>query len=219
MGDLLGGSEDGLELSRFTVFEVEKLMELGDKWSLPVLDYLFRRIQMALQGQPAWLFLDEAWLMLQHRVFASKIREWLKVLRKANCSVVMATQNLNDFANSVIFSDVLQSTASKIYLPNVHARNEDTAAIYSRMGLNTQQIGIIATAEQKRQYYHVTERGNRLFELGLGPLALSFVAANDKASITEIMKIEAKYGADWPKVWLKDRTGLELDYFLAGFTE
>ena len=217
MGTLLAAEQDGLNLSRLTVFEVEKLMDLGDKWSLPVLDYLFRRIQVALRGQPAWLFLDEAWLMLQHPVFASKIREWLKVLRKANCAVVLATQNLDDFAGSSIFTEIVQSTASKIFLPNVHARNEDTADVYKRMGLNNQQINIIAKAEAKRHYYHVTEDGKRLFELALGPIARCFVAASDKESIAAIQKLQEKYGENWPEIWVRERTGLELKDYYAGF--
>jgi type IV secretion system protein TrbE len=69
-------------------------MNLGDKYALPVLLYLVRRIEMSLKGQPAMIVLDEAWVMLGHPVFRAKIREWLKVLRKANGSVVMATQSL-----------------------------------------------------------------------------------------------------------------------------
>ena len=34
MGHLLDASEDGLELSDFTVFEIEELMALGDRFAL-----------------------------------------------------------------------------------------------------------------------------------------------------------------------------------------
>ena len=45
MGHLLDAEEDGLPLSDFTVFEIEELMSLGDKYALPTLLYLFRRIE------------------------------------------------------------------------------------------------------------------------------------------------------------------------------
>jgi type IV secretory pathway VirB4 component len=118
-----------LSLSDFTVFEIEELMNLGEKFALPVLLYLFRRIERALNGQPAVIILDEAWLMLGHPAFRAKIREWLKVLRKANCLVLMATQSLSDAANSGILDVIVESTATKIFLPNVYARDEDTAAL------------------------------------------------------------------------------------------
>lgn len=205
MGHLLDAEEDGLTFSDFTVFEIEELMNLGEKYALPTLLYLFRRIECALKGQPAVIILDEAWLMLGHPVFRAKIREWLKVLRKANCLVLMATQSLSDAANSGILDVIVESTATKIFLPNIYARDEDTAALYHRMGLNARQIEILATAIPKRQYYYVSENGRRLYDLALGPLALSFVGASDKDSISTIKTLEAKHGDAWVHEWLAGR--------------
>lgn len=215
MGHLLDAEEDGLSLTDFTVFEIEELMNLGDKYALPVLLYLFRRIELSLKGQPAIIILDEAWVMLGHPVFRAKIREWLKVLRKANCMVLMATQSLSDAANSGILDVIVESTATKIFLPNVYALDEDTAALYRRMGLNNRQIEILATAVQKKHYYYVSEMGRRLYDLALGPLALAFVGSTDKESIAAIKGLEAKYGDDWVREWLAMR-GLDLnDYGVA----
>lgn len=210
MGHLLDAEEDGLSLSKFTTFEIEELMNLGEKYALPVLLYLFRRIERSLVGQPAIIILDEAWIMLGHPVFRDKIREWLKAFAKKNCLVLLATQSLTDAANSGILDVIVESTATKIFLPNVYARDEDTSALYRRMGLNARQIEIIATAVPKRQYYCVSEAGRRLYDLALGPLALSFVGATDKESIGAIQRLEAKYGDDWTHEWLASR-GLKLN--------
>jgi type IV secretion system protein TrbE len=210
MGYLLDASDDGLALSNFTVFEVEDLLNLGDKYVLPVLLYLFRRIEKSLKGQPAAIILDEAWLMLGHPVFRAKIREWLKVLRKANCLVLMATQSLSDAANSGILDVIVESTATKIFLPNSFARDDDASALYRRMGLNKRQIEILATAVPKRHYYYVSDKGRRLYDLALGPLALAFVGSTDKESIATIKTLEAKYGSRWVNEWLESR-GLRLE--------
>ncbi len=212
LGHLLDAERDGLALADFTVFELEELMGLGDKYALPTLLYLFRRIERSLQGQPSAIIIDEAWLLLGHPVIRDKIREWLKVLRKANCLVLLATQSLTDAANSGILDVIVESTATKIFLPNVFARDEDTSALYRRMGLNSRQIEILATAVPKRQYYYSSECGHRLYDLALGPLALAFVGASDKESIAEIRTLEAKYGEAWTDEWLASR-GLTLrDY-------
>lgn len=205
MGHLLDAEKDGLSLSDFTTFEIEELMNLGDKFALPVLLYLFRRIERSLKGQPTVIILDEAWLMLGHPVFRAKIREWLKVMRKANCLVLMATQSLSDAANSGILDVIVESTATKIFLPNVYARDEETSALYRRMGLNSRQIEILATAIPKRQYYYVSEYGRRLYDLALGPLALAFVGATDKESIALIKQLEARHGEDWVPHWLSHK--------------
>ena len=185
-------------------------MNLGEKFALPTLLYQFRRIERSLKGQPAAIILDEAWLMLGHPAFREKIREWLKVLRKANCIVLMATQSLSDAANSGILDVMVESTATKIFLPNIYARDEDTAALYRRMGLNARQIEILATAIPKRQYYYISENGRRLFDLAIGSLSLAFVGVSDKDSVAVIKNLEAKFGDDWVHEWLAGR-GLKLN--------
>jgi type IV secretion system protein VirB4 len=209
MGHLLDAEEDGLQLSSFTTFEIEELMNLGEKYALPTLLYLFRRIERSLHGQPAAILLDEAWLMLGHPVFRAKIREWLKVMRKNNCLVLMATQSLSDAANSGILDVIVESTATKIFLPNVFARDEEAAALYRRMGMNARQIEILATAVPKQHYYTVSENGRRLYELALGPLALAFVGSTDKESIATIKNLCAQYGDRWVEQWLAIK-GLKL---------
>jgi type IV secretion system protein VirB4 len=124
--------------------------------------------------------------------------------------VLMATQSLSDAANSGILDVIVESTATMIFLPNVYARDEDTAALYRRMGLNNRQIEILATAVQKKHYYYVSEMGRRLYDLALGPLALAFVGATDKESIAAIKKLETKHGEGWVREWLRMR-GLDLN--------
>ena len=205
MGHLLDAETDGLSLSNFTVFEIEELMDMGEKYALPVLLYLFRRIERSLNGQPAVIILDEAWRLLGHPVFREKIREWLKVMRKANCLVLMATQSLSDAANSGIFDVIVESTATKIFLPNPYARDDEFSSLYRRMGLNQRQIEILASAIPKRQYYYVSESGRRLYDIALGPVALSFVGATDKDSIASIRQLESRHGNKWTHEWLKMR--------------
>lgn len=201
MGHLLDAEEDALALSSFTVFEIEELLNMGERFALPVLLYLFRRIERSLHGQPTAIILDEAWLMLGHPVFQAKIREWLKVLRKSNCLVLMATQSLSDAVNSGILDVILESTATKIFLPNVHARDEEASALYRRMGLNPRQIEILASAVPKRHYYYVSELGRRLYDLALGPVALAFIGSSDRESIAMIKALRQRHGPAWVHEW------------------
>ena len=84
--------------------------------------------------------------------------------------------------------------------------------MYVRMGLNSRQIDIIASAVPKRDYYYVSEKGRRLYSLALGPLALAFVGSTDKESIDLIQKLDAIHGESWVQEWLRIK-GLRLtDY-------
>lgn len=213
-GQVFDALDDQLDgLGNFVCFEVEELMGLSPKYSLPILWYLFRRIERCLQGQPAAIIMDEAWRLFGHPLFREKIRDWLKTRRKANCAVVMATQSVVDAEASGLLPVLNESTATKIYLPNPAAREESQAAIYRRFGLNARQIEIVANAVPKREYYLVSEKGRRLFDLCLGPLALAFVGVSDKDAVAAVQRLEAAHGEGWVDEWLA-RRGLSLSDFV-----
>src|SRR5262249_4267830 len=69
------------------------------------------------------------------------------------------------------------SCPTRIFLPNDRALEPQARNVYERFGLNARQVEILSSATPKRDYYAQTARGNRLFELGLGPVALAFTAA------------------------------------------
>ncbi|NHT77689.1 VirB4 family type IV secretion/conjugal transfer ATPase [Rhizobiaceae bacterium CRRU44] len=205
MGQLLDAEEDGLTLRAFQCFEIEELMNLGERSLVPVLTYLFRRIEKRLDGSPSLIILDEAWLMLGHSVFRAKIREWLKVLRKANCAVVLATQSISDAERSGIIDVLKESCPTKICLPNGAAREAGTREFYERIGFNERQIEIVSNAIPKREYYVATPEGRRLFDMSIGPVALSFVGASGTDDLKRIRALKQEHGHDWPIHWLESR--------------
>jgi len=205
MGQLLDAEQDGLSLGTFQTFEIEHLMNMGERNLVPVLTYLFRRIEKRLDGAPSLIILDEAWLMLGHPVFRSKIREWLKVLRKANCAVVLATQSISDADRSGIIDVLKESCPTKICLPNGAAREPGTREFYQRIGFNERQIEIVSAAIPKREYYAATPEGRRLFDMSLGPVALSFVGVSGKDDLKRIRALRREHGPKWPIHWLEFR--------------
>lgn len=143
----------------------------------PVLSYLFHRLEEALDGRPTLILLDEAWVFLDHPLFSARLRAWLKTLRKRNAAVVFATQSLADIETSSISSTLIESCPTRIFLPNERALEPQQAATYRRFGLNERQIEIVSSSRPKRDYYFTSPLGCRIFDLGLGPLALSLCGA------------------------------------------
>ena len=118
-------------------------MQLGDKVVIPILLYLFHKIEQSLDGSPSAIFIDEAWVVLGHPVFRDKVKEWLKVLRKYNCAVILSTQSLSDATNSGILDILQESCPTKIFLPNSKAFQKGTDStilgpydFYKAFGLN-----------------------------------------------------------------------------------
>ena len=197
MGHLLDAEEDGLSLSDFTVFEIEELMNLGEKFALPVLLYLFRRIERALKGQPSVIIPDEAWLMLGHPRSAPR-SGMAQVLRKANCRFADGdAKPLRRGQLGHLGRDRGNRPRPRFSCPTSTPGMRDTSALYRRMGLNARQIEILATAIPKRQYYCVSENGRRLYDLALGPMALAFVGASDKGIGRHHQEPRNKFGHEW----------------------
>jgi type IV secretion system protein VirB4 len=207
-GRLLDSDRDRLGIADVQGFEMEALMQ-GKSAVLPVLLYLFHRLEERFDGAPTLLILDEAWVFLDDPLFSSRVREWLKTLRKKNVSVVFATQSLADIQRSPIAPALIESCPSRIFLPSPQATEPQLKVIYEGFGLNDRQIELIARAQPKREYYYQSRVGNRLFELGLGPVALAFVSAATPEHQREMNTILEQCSAhNFPVVWLKHQ-GLE----------
>jgi type IV secretion system protein TrbE len=201
---LLDAENEQLGSSPVQVFETDGL--IGTAVAPAVLAYLFHRIESRFDGRPTLLIIDEGWLALDDTDFAGKLREWLKTLRKKNASVVFATQSLADIDGSAIAPAIIESCPTRILLPNDRSIEPQIMTIYRRFGLNDRQIEILARAIPKRDYYCQSRRGNRLFELGLGEVALALTAASSKADQALIEKVLAEHGREsFLSGWLKAR--------------
>jgi type IV secretion system protein VirB4 len=202
MGSLLDADRDSLGSGRFITFETENLMQLDDKASIPVLLYLFRRIEQRLDGSPTLILLDEAWSYLQHEVFRRRLRDWLKTMRRKNAVVVMATQQISDIANSEIADVVLENCPTKILLPNAESRNSGSRNFYERVGLNERELEILQVSVPKQHYYVVSKLGRRLVDLGLGKVALSWVGVNGREERQMVETVMERFPDSWRSHWL-----------------
>jgi type IV secretion system protein VirB4 len=190
---------------KFVTFEMQHLMGMGEKAVVPVLLYLFRQIEKRLDGSPTLVILDEAWIYLKHDLFRERVREWLKVLRKENAVVVLATQTVSDIYNSPIRDVVLESCPTKILLPNTEALNPASREFYDHLGLNDREIEMVQRAQPKRDYYTISPLGRRMISLGLGKVALSFLGVNGRDQRQAVEKLMETYPDRWQSEWLKER--------------
>jgi type IV secretion system protein VirB4 len=203
-GRLLDAEAEQIGSADVQAFETEGLV--GSAAAPAVLSYLFHRIEGRLLGRPSLIIIDEGWLALDDATFGAQLREWLKTLRKKNAAVVFATQSLADIEASAIAPAIIESCPTRVFLPNERAIEPQITAVYRKFGLNDRQIEILSQATPKRDYYCQSRRGNRLFELGLGPVALAFAAASSKADQAAIERLLADHGpAGFAAAWLRHR--------------
>ncbi|AKQ42852.1 type IV secretion system protein B4, putative [Aurantiacibacter atlanticus] len=139
-GWLFDNAEDRLDLStRVMGFDMTALLE-NPKLRTPVMMYLFHRIDERLDGQPTMILIDEGWKALDDEIFAARIRDWLKTLRKRNALVGFATQSARDALDSKISTALVEQTATMVFMPNARARPEDYCEGF---GLTEHELALI----------------------------------------------------------------------------
>ena len=192
-GRLFDNNKDVSGTGRWQVFEMETLMNQPD--IVPItLDYLFHNIERTIANSkgPSIIVLDECWLFLSNEAFSAKLKEYFKDMRKKNTSIIIATQNLTDIAlKHDLLNVVKEQCMSKIFLPNINATTGSSSALYEEFGCNNQQIGLIRSMTPKQDYYYMSERGNRVFQLALRRSELPFVTATakqDQQKIDELLQ-------------------------------
>jgi type IV secretion system protein VirB4 len=198
--NIFDNPEDALDLNTSRIFGFEMAELLKDSICLaPVLLYVFHKINISLDGTPTMIVLDEAWALIDNAIFAPKIKDWLKVLRKLNTFVIFATQSVEDASKSAISDTLIQQTATQIFLPNLKA----TSVYRTAFMLSEREFVLIKT----------TDPGSRFFLIKQGPSAV--VARIDLSGMTDIInvlsgrtetvlildKLRQEYG-DNPDKWL-----------------
>jgi type IV secretion system protein VirB4 len=151
---LFDNEADLIDFTEARSFGIEMGHMLQDKAAIaPVLLYLFHRIQSSLNGEPTMIVLDEAWALIGNPVFAPKIKDWLKVLRKLNTFVVFATQSVEDAAKSSISDTLVQQTATQIFLPNLKA-----TTIYREVFmLSEREFNLVKTTDPATRFFLVKQ--------------------------------------------------------------
>lgn len=210
---LLDASKDSLQTGYLQTFEMGWLLSQKPEIYLPVLRHIFDQIESRIEEgngeNPTIIVLEEAWLYIEHPVFASKLKDWLKTMRKKNVRVVFATQSLADLYDPSTKSltsataAIMESCPTKVYLANA-SMDAELKELYQKMGLTERQIEIISReAVPKRHYYVVTPEGNRLIELGLdtNSVALAFIGLSKKKS-KALLECKAQQGDRWVYEWL-----------------
>jgi type IV secretion system protein VirB4 len=191
---------DGIDLNLSRIFGFEMAELLKDPVSLaPVLLYIFHRINISLDGSRTMIVLDEAWALIDNKVFAPKIKDWLKVLRKLNTFVIFATQSVEDATKSQISDTLVQQTATQIFLPNLKA----TEVYRSAFMLSQREYTLIKTTDPASRYFLIKQGVNAVIaKVNLSNMDNIINVLSGRADTVLLLdKIIAKYGTD-PKKWL-----------------
>ena len=204
-GWLFDNAEDRLDLTAKTLgFDMTTLLETP-RLRTPVMMYLFHRIEERLDGEPTMILIDEGWKALDDDVFAARIRDWLKTLRKRNALVGFATQSARDALDSRISAALVEQTATMIFMPNARARAEDYCAGF---GLTRHELDLIrALPAQSRCFLIRQPDASVVVRLDLaGMPEVLAVLSGRESTVRRLDVLRETYG-DAPAAWYPALTG------------
>jgi type IV secretion system protein VirB4 len=204
-GWLFDNAEDRLDLSnRVLGFDMTALLE-NPKLRTPVMMYLFHRIEERLDGQPTMILIDEGWKALDDAVFAARIRDWLKTLRKRNALVGFATQSARDALESRISTALVEQTATMVFMPNSRARPEDYC---DGFGLTAHELAVIRSLPAHSRCFLVRQPDASVvvrLDLSNAPEVLTILSGRE-SSVRRLDLLRAAVG-DSPAEWYPALTG------------
>ncbi len=197
---IFDNAEDSLDFNKARVFGFEMGNLLADGTSLPpVLQYLFHRIRISLDGTPTIVVLDEAWALIDNEVFRYQIKDWLKVLRKLNAMVIFATQSVEDLSKSEISDTLVQQTVTQIFLAN----NKATEEYKKTFMLSNREFQIVKQTDPKSHYFLVKQGEDKVVgRVDLGEMMeVIHVLSGRTHTVGLLDEIRERVGDD-PKEWL-----------------
>lgn len=204
-GWLFDNAEDRLDLSaRVIGFDMTALLETP-RLRTPVMMYLFHRIDERLDGTPAMILIDEGWKALDDPVFAARIRDWLKTLRKRNALVGFATQSARDALDSRIASALVEQTATMVFMPNARARPEDYCEGF---GLTSHELELIRTLPAQSRCFLIRQSDASVvvrLDLAGMPEVLTVLSGRE-STVRKLDLLRAQVG-DKPSAWYPLLTG------------
>ncbi len=204
---LFDNERDRLDLeSRVLGFDMTQLLE-NPRLRTPTMMYLFHRIDERLDGQPTMILIDEGWKALDDEVFAARIRDWLKTLRKRNALVGFATQSARDALESRISTALVEQTATMVFMPNSRARPEDYC---DGFGLTEHELALIRTLPAHSRCFLVRQPDASVvvrLDLSGAPEVLTMLSGRE-AAVRRLDLLREAVGDD-PAAWYLVLTGHE----------
>lgn len=192
--------KDNIDFTRNRIYGFEMGELLKDPLTLaPALSYLFHRVNESLDGTPTMIVLDEAWALIDNPVFAPKIKDWLKVLRKLNTMVIFATQSVEDATKSSISDTLIQQTATQIFLPNLRA----TEAYRSAFMVTEREFSLIKTTDPASRFFIVKQGSDAVVaRIDLAGMTNIINVLSGRADTVKLLHDIIANTGDQPEAWL-----------------
>ncbi|GGZ23985.1 VirB4 family type IV secretion/conjugal transfer ATPase [Asticcacaulis endophyticus] len=171
----------------------------------PIMMYLFHRVEERLDGNPTMILIDEGWKALDDEIFAARIRDWMKTLRKRNAILGFGTQSASDALDSRISSAIIEQSATQIFMANPRAQMDDYGEGF---GLSEHEVGLIRALPSHARAFLVKHGNHSVvarLDLSAMPDLLTMLSGRE-STVRRLDELRAELGDD-PAHWWQPLVG------------
>ena len=187
--------------ARFCYFNMTRVMQ-DETALLAVLEYLFHRIDLAMDGEPFIIVLEEGWKLRRSPYFRARIDDWLMTVRKKNGVVIFITPDLalayDDKSDSLVKQPV-----TFLYFACDRADERDYRKVF---GLSQREFELVREW-QPEERLALTKQGSESVVVKTAldsPELLRFlpVLSGNESNVRLMRQIIEEVNSQDPEVWL-----------------
>jgi len=202
---LFDNETDRLDLdAKVLGFDMTQLLD-SPVLRTPAMMYLFHRVEERLDGEPTMILIDEGWKALDDPVFAARIRDWMKTLRKRNAILGFGTQSARDALESQVSTAIIEQAATQIFMPNPRAQAEDYA---DGFGLTEHELDLVRALPAQARCFLVKHGAHSVVaRLDLSDMPeIVTVLSGRETTVRRLDELRRRLG-DHPAFWWQELTG------------
>jgi type IV secretion system protein VirB4 len=199
---LFDNEEDRFRLdARFCYFNMTRVMQ--DETALhAVLEYLFHRIDLVMDGEPFVIVLEEGWKLRRSPYFRARIDDWLMTVRKKNGIVIFVTPDLS-LACDEKSDSLVKQPVTFLYFACDRADERDYRKVF---GLSEREFELVREW-QPEERLALVKHGNDSVVVKTAldsPDLLRFlpVLSGNEGNVRRMREIIRKVNSQDPEIWL-----------------
>ena len=191
-GSIFDGINDDFvaSINQFNIcaIEVANLLKSEENVSVPILEYLFKKIGDMITGKPFLIVIDEAQFLGLSSQITKEIKDYLETIRKNNGRVLFATLSPSKFydVSESFFNTVNESCLTKIFLRGAESKLDKS----KQFDLTEDQQNTINNMQVKKQALIVKQdMGHKVVDIYIPDVLLKFGTAS-KDQLLEIDQLD-----------------------------
>lgn len=199
---LFDNAEDRFQLdARFCYFNTTRIIQ-DETALLAVLEYLFHRIDLVMDGEPFLIVLEEGWKLRKSPYFRTRIDDWLMTIRKKNGVVVFVTPDLA-LAYDEQSDSLVKQPVTFLYFASDRADEKDYRDVF---GLSQREFELVREWLPEERLALVKHGSDSVVvRTGLDTPELRRllpVLSGNEGNVRLMRRLMHELGSDDPDVWL-----------------